>query len=60
MDILIKKIDGEGQQQCEYNEIDLYDLPINPVKNEVGEDLIIYVKFPKRRLYLKVWSINVG
>ena len=55
-----QKIDGEGQQQCEYNEIDLYDLPINPVKNEVGEDLIIYVKFPKRRLYLKVWSINVG
>ncbi len=55
-----QKIDGEGQQQCEYNEIDLYDLPINPVKNEVGEDIIIYVKFPKRRLYLKVWSINVG
>ena len=55
-----QKINGEGQQQSEYNEIDLYDLPINPVKNEVGEDLIIYVKFPKRRLYLKVWSINVG
>ena len=55
-----QKINGDGQQQSEYNEIDLYDLPINPVKNEVGEDLIIYVKFPKRRLYLKVWSINVG
>lgn len=55
-----QKIDGEGQQQTEYHEIDLYDLPINPVKNDMGEDLIIYVKFPKRRLYLKVWSINVG
>lgn len=55
-----QKIDGEGQQQTEYHDIDLYDLPINPVKNEMGEDLIIHVKFPKRRLYLKVWSINVG
>ena len=55
-----QKIDGDGKQQSEYNQIDLYDLPINPVKNEIGDDLIIYVKFPKRRLYLKVWSINVG
>ena len=55
-----QKIDGEGQQQTEYHEIDLYDLPIHPVKDDMGEDLIIYVKFPKRRLYLKVWSINVG
>ncbi len=55
-----QKIDGNGNQETEYNEIDLYDLPINPVKNDVGDDLIIYVKFPKRRLYLKVWSIDVG
>jgi glucan phosphorylase len=32
----------------------------SPVKDKNGEDLIIYVKFPKRRLYLKVWQINVG
>ena len=55
-----QKIDGNGNQQTEYNDIDLYDLPINPVKNDVGDDLIIFVKFPKRRLYLKVWSIKVG
>ena len=55
-----QKIDGDGNQQTEYNDIDLYDLPINPVKNDIGDDLIIYVKFPKRRLYLKVWSIKVG
>ena len=55
-----QKIDGNGRQKTEYNNIDLYDLPINPVKDEKGEDLIIFVKFPKRRLYLKVWQINVG
>ena len=55
-----QKIDGIGGQKTEYNNIDLYDLPINPVKDEKGEDLIIFVKFPKRRLYLKIWQINVG
>ena len=55
-----QKIDGNGQQQTEYNKLELENMPINPVKDENGNDLIIYVKFPKRRLYLKVWSINVG
>ena len=55
-----QKINGYGGQETEYNDIDLYDLPINAVKDQNGEDLIIYVKFPKRRLYLKVWQINVG
>ena len=55
-----QKINGYGQQETEYHNIDLYDLPIQPVKDEKGDDLTIYVKFPKRRLYLKVWKINVG
>ena len=55
-----QKIEGYGIQTSEYHNIDLDNLPINPVKDEKGEDLIIYVKFPKRRLYLKVWEINVG
>ena len=55
-----QKINGYGNQETEYRNIDLFDLPINPVKDEKGEDLTIFVKFPKRRLYLKVWQINVG
>jgi len=55
-----QKINGYGEQENEYPGIDIYNLPINPVKDEKGEDLTIYVKFPKRRLYLKVWVINVG
>lgn len=55
-----QKINGYGDQETEYINIELSNLPINPVKDENGEDLIIYVKFPKRRLYLKVWQINVG
>ncbi len=55
-----QKINGYGMQESEYTNIDINNLPINPVKDENGEDLIIYVKFPKRRLYLKVWQVNVG
>ena len=55
-----QKINGYGGQETEYNNIDLYDLPINPVKDENGNDITLYVKFPKRRIYLKVWQINVG
>lgn len=55
-----QKINGYGDQETEYKSIDIDTLPITPVKDEQGKDLIIYVKLPKRRLYLKVWQINVG
>ena len=55
-----QKINGYGDQETEYNYIDLSNLPINPVKDENGDELKIYVKFEKRKIYLKVWQINVG
>lgn len=55
-----QRIDKYGMQQAEYRDLDLYDLPINPVKDVDGNDLMIYIKFPRRRIYLKVWEINVG
>ena len=55
-----QKIDGYGNQHNIYKDIDLLNLPINPVKNDKGEDLIITLKIPGKSLYLKVWKINVG
>jgi len=55
-----QKINGYGQQETEYKNIDLYNLPILPVKDENGDDLIIFVRFPRKKIYLKVWQINVG
>ena len=46
-----QKIDGYGTQKTEYTNIDLDNLPILPVKDENGEDLIIDVDFPDRKLY---------
>ncbi|MBO5478991.1 MAG: alpha-glucan family phosphorylase [Clostridia bacterium] len=55
-----QKINRYGDQENIYHNIDLYNLPILPVKDKDGNDLIIHVKFPKRKVYLKVWKINVG
>ena len=55
-----QKINGYGDQETEYRKIDISSLPIKPVKDVDGKDLIVFVKFPKRRLYLKVWQIQVG
>ena len=55
-----QKIDGYGNQETEYRSIDVGMLPIQKVKDAAGQDLMLFVKFPKRRLYLKVWKINVG
>ncbi len=55
-----QKINGWGDQENIYQNIDLYNLPILSVKNEKNEDLIIDVKLNTKKLYLKVWQINVG
>ena len=38
----------------------MYNLPIIPVVDENGEELIINIRFPRKKIYLKVWKINVG
>lgn len=55
-----QKINGYGDQETEFKTIDGNILPIQMVKDKKGNDLIIFVKFPKGKLYLKVWQINVG
>ena len=55
-----QKIDGYGNQQSIYKDIDLMNMPINPVKDKNGEDLKILLKLPGKNLYLKVWNIKVG
>ena len=55
-----QKINGYGQQETEYHAIDISCLPITPVKDHEDKDLLIYLKFPKKRLYLKAWKVQVG
>lgn len=53
-------IDKSGNQQTQYRDIELDNLPIRPVKEESGEDLIISIKVPKNKVYIKVWQVLVG
>ena len=55
-----QKINSRGEQCSEYHNIDLYNLPITPVKDLMDYDLIIDIPLENRTLYLKIWQINVG
>ncbi len=55
-----QRIDGYGQQKEEYIDNDWSSLPVTPVKDVEGKDLLVYVNLPKKKLYLKVWQIKVG
>ena len=55
-----QKINGYGQQESEYNNIDLYNLPINPVKTADDQDMILEFPMLGNTLSLKVWKIQVG
>ncbi len=53
-------INKDGGETFEYSRVNLDELPILPVTNEDGSDLIVSVALPGRVVYLKVWKINVG
>ena len=55
-----QRINSRGEQCSEYHNIDLYNLPILPVKDNNGDDVIIDIPLNDRILYLKLWQINVG
>ena len=55
-----QRINSRGEQCSEYHNIDLYNLPILPVKDNVGDDVIIDIPLCGKTLYLKLWQINVG
>ena len=55
-----QRINSRGEQCTEYKNIDLYNLPITPVKDNVNDDIIIDIPMCGRTLYLKIWQINVG
>ena len=55
-----QKINGNGIQETEYNDIDIENLPIESVKDSEGKDVLVALHFPKKKLYLKAWKVNVG
>ena len=55
-----QKINVKGEQCCEYKNIDLYNLPIIPVKDENDNDVIVEMELLGKTIYIKLWQITVG
>ncbi len=53
-------INKDGSETFDYSTANIADLPILPMYDEQGNDLIIPVQFPDRIVYLKIWKICVG
>ena len=55
-----QKINGSGAQETEYKDIDIENLPLESVKDSEGKDILVALHFPKKKIYLKAWKVNVG
>ena len=55
-----QKINGVGQQETEYYDIDAESLPLTRVKDCNDKDILVALQLPKKKLYLKAWKITVG
>ncbi|MFZ5644417.1 MAG: alpha-glucan family phosphorylase [Bacillota bacterium] len=53
-------INRDGKQEAHYPYYNFYDLPIVPVSDGSGGELIIEVEFPGRTVFAKVWKSVVG
>ncbi len=51
---------SDGWQQETYPDNDFYNMPLLPVKDADGSDLVIPVEFPDHTVYAKVWKVQVG
>lgn len=55
-----QKINAYGEQETEFKNIDVSNLPITEVKDSKKDNILVSVNMPKGTLYLKIWQVNVG
>ncbi|MDR2953654.1 MAG: alpha-glucan family phosphorylase [Prevotella sp.] len=53
-------ISPDGQQVANYEPQNFGELPLEPVLNEDGNQMILAVPFNDRDVYANVWRVNVG
>ena len=51
---------ADGHQQATYNDSDFDDLPVSPVVDEAGGEIVVDVDMPGRIVHAKVWEAKVG
>ena len=53
-------LDKEGWQQEEYPETDLYNLPLERVKDHSGKEVRVSVAGPEGEIHAEVWKVDIG
>ncbi|MBS1130258.1 MAG: Alpha-glucan phosphorylase [Proteobacteria bacterium] len=51
---------ADGHQQATYNDSDFDDLPVTPLLDADGREVLVAVDFPGRTIQAKVWEVTVG
>ena len=55
-----QRIDADGRQQAVYEKLDFAEVPATPALGPDGQQVMISVDLPGRKVYAKVWRIQVG
>jgi len=53
-------LNPDGWQQERYLVNDFYTLPVTPVKDSTGADLMVEVRLPTGSVWIKLWLMEVG
>ncbi len=53
-------LDKNGWQQNIFQTYDFEDFPVKEVNDQDGEELMVTIHFPERKVYAKVWKADVG
>ncbi len=57
---LQQALNPDGWQQERNPVNDFYTLPVRPVQNDRGQDLMVDIKLPTGKVFIKVWYMDVG
>jgi starch phosphorylase len=57
---LQQSLNPDGWQQERNPVNDFYTLPVLPVRDEAGNDVVVSVNLPNGRVWIKVWHMNIG
>jgi starch phosphorylase len=53
-------LNADGWQQETYPINDFHNLPLEPVKDDSGAEVIVDVDLPGRKVYAQIWKVQVG
>ena len=53
-------LNADGQQHATYTDSDFDDLPVSPVLDADGQEMLLPIEFPGRTIQAKLWEVKVG